>query len=130
MRIVGKDHSKLKFLNMSTQDQKDELHQGNVATEEQIEFASGNKELEKKIVRKVDWKLLPPLSLLMMASFIDRVNIGNARLLGLERDLKMHGTQFNTSLLVFFIPYILLVSVNLASAGHLVPGQCILPFVL
>ncbi|KAK4173742.1 putative transporter [Triangularia setosa] len=42
-------------------------------------------------------------------SFIDRSNIGNARLADLPEDLGIAGvgTQFNLALLVFYIPYIL-----------------------
>lgn len=40
-------------------------------------------------------------------SFIDRSNIGNARIAGLTTDLDMRGTMFNVALLVFYIPYIL-----------------------
>lgn len=41
-------------------------------------------------------------------SFIDRSNIGNARIAGLTDDLHItHGTYFNIALLVFYIPYIL-----------------------
>ena len=45
----------------------------------------------KKLLRKIDWTLLPLLSLLYLLSFLDRANIGNARLAGLETDLKMLG---------------------------------------
>ena len=41
-------------------------------------------------------------------SFIDRSNIGNAKLAGLPEDLGIDtGTSFNVALLVFYIPYIL-----------------------
>lgn len=41
-------------------------------------------------------------------SFIDRSNIGNARIDGLTEDLDMGtGTLFNIALLVFYVPYIL-----------------------
>ena len=41
-------------------------------------------------------------------SFIDRSNIGNARLAGLPQDLGIEsGTSFNLALLVFYVPYIL-----------------------
>jgi MFS family permease len=41
-------------------------------------------------------------------SFIDRSNIGNARIAGLTDDLHITtGTRFNIALLVFYIPYIL-----------------------
>lgn len=62
---------------------------------------------EKKLIRKIDLQLLPILFLMLIAAFLDRINIGNARLFGLESDLKLKGDQFNIALFVFFIPYIL-----------------------
>lgn len=49
----------------------------------------------KRIRRKVDWRLLPLLVLLYTLAFLDRVNIGNARLWRLEEDLGMVGNQYN-----------------------------------
>lgn len=40
-------------------------------------------------------------------SFLDRTNIGNARLFGLEADLKMAGLDYNVVLAVFFPTYVL-----------------------
>ncbi len=40
-------------------------------------------------------------------SFLDRVNIGNARLYGLEDDLGMHGSQYQTAVSLLFVTYIL-----------------------
>lgn len=37
---------------------------------------------EKKLVRKLDLKLIPLLTLLYLLSFIDRANIGNAKIQG------------------------------------------------
>ena len=34
---------------------------------------------EAKLVRKIDWRLLPWLSLLYLLSFLDRTSIGNAK---------------------------------------------------
>lgn len=39
--------------------------------------------------------------------FLDRVNIGNARIQGLEADLKLVGLQFNWTLSIFYIVYLL-----------------------
>jgi MFS family permease len=41
-------------------------------------------------------------------SNISRINIGNARIQGLEKDLNMHGVDYNIALFTFFILYILL----------------------
>jgi hypothetical protein len=38
---------------------------------------------EKKLIRKLDWKLIPWLCLLYLISFLDRTNIGNAKIQGL-----------------------------------------------
>lgn len=42
-----------------------------------------------------------------MLCFIDRINIGNARIQGLEKSLNMKDNDFNVALLVFFPLYIL-----------------------
>jgi hypothetical protein len=56
-------------------------------------------------VRKIDWHLLPPLTLLYILSFIDRSNIGNAKVAGMNDDLGLTGAQYNMALTVFFFPY-------------------------
>ncbi|KAH7161811.1 major facilitator superfamily transporter [Dactylonectria macrodidyma] len=63
--------------------------------------------IDKKLMRKVDWMLIPWLSLLYLLSFLDRTNIGNARLAGMEEDLGMSGRDYNLSLTIFFITYAL-----------------------
>lgn len=50
---------------------------------------------EKKLLRKIDLALIPILWLLFLCAFIDRINIGNARIQGLEKDLKMKGSDYN-----------------------------------
>ncbi|KAF8157195.1 major facilitator superfamily domain-containing protein [Crassisporium funariophilum] len=59
-----------------------------------------------KLLRKMDWNIVPFLSLLYLLSFLDRTNIGNARLAGLESDLKMKGLDYNIALAVFFPWYV------------------------
>ncbi|KAF2197612.1 MFS general substrate transporter, partial [Delitschia confertaspora ATCC 74209] len=65
-------------------------------------------EEEKRILSKVDWRLVPILSLLYLIAFIDRSNIGNAKIAGLTKDLNMHGLQYNTAVTLFFVPYTIL----------------------
>lgn len=52
----------------------------------------------KRLVRKIDWVLLPFLALLYLLSFLDRTNIGNARLAGLEKSLGMEGLNYNVNI--------------------------------
>ncbi|RJE23921.1 MFS transporter [Aspergillus sclerotialis] len=81
--------------------------------EEKIEDAKPTNEPvctkhEERLLRwKCDVHVVPILFVLFLLAFIDRINIGNARLQGLEDDLNMAGHQYNIALFVFFIPYIL-----------------------
>jgi sugar phosphate permease len=61
--------------------------------------------IDKKLVRRLDLILVPWLSLLYLASFLDRTNIGNAKLEGLIPDLHMSPGQYNLALTIFFISY-------------------------
>jgi len=72
-------------------------------------------EAEKKLLLKCDLRVLPPLFVLFLLAFLDRTNIGNARIQGLTKDLDMHGTDYNIALFVFFIPYILFEVQNVLS---------------
>jgi len=47
--------------------------------------------LERRVVRQFDTKVVPWLFGLWLLSFIDRSNIGNARIDGLSKDLKLDG---------------------------------------
>ncbi|GAB1526070.1 hypothetical protein RhiTH_009236 [Rhizoctonia solani] len=61
-----------------------------------------------RLLRKMDWNIVPFLALLYLLSFLDRTNIGNARLAGLEADLGMdkRSLQYNTALAIFFPFYV------------------------
>lgn len=62
---------------------------------------------ERRLSLKIDLHVVPILFVLFMLAFLDRINIGNARLQGLEADLNMSGRDYNVALFIFFIPYIL-----------------------
>ncbi|KAF9206406.1 hypothetical protein BGZ59_011682 [Podila verticillata] len=64
-----------------------------------------DRETEQKIVKKLDWNLLPLLGILYLFSYLDRVNIGNARLFGLEEAMHLTDTQYNIALASFFVAY-------------------------
>jgi fucose permease len=56
---------------------------------------------------KIDLHLVPSLCLLYILAFLDRVNIANARLFSLEKDLHLTGNQYNICLVIFFVPYVI-----------------------
>ena len=61
---------------------------------------------ERKLLWKLDLKLIPWLCLLYLISFLDRTNIGNAKLDGLDTVINLGG-QYNASLSIFFVSYAL-----------------------
>ncbi|KAG2145317.1 MFS general substrate transporter [Suillus bovinus] len=58
-----------------------------------------------RILRKIDWHLLPFVTVFYLLSFLDRANIGNAKVAGMATDLKLTGFRYNIAAAVFFIPY-------------------------
>ncbi|OJJ73480.1 hypothetical protein ASPBRDRAFT_174185 [Aspergillus brasiliensis CBS 101740] len=62
---------------------------------------------EKALLRKLDFRLLPPLTILYLLSFLDRSNVGNARLEGMATEIHMSGDQYLTGLTLYFIGYVL-----------------------
>jgi hypothetical protein len=51
-------------------------------------------------------RILPVLALLFLCSFIDRTNVGNAKILGLEKDINITDKQYAVGLSVFYATYI------------------------
>ncbi|KAI0481787.1 MFS general substrate transporter [Xylaria cf. heliscus] len=68
--------------------------------------------IDSKAARRLRWKIdihiYPILFVLYLFSFLDRINIGNARIEGLTEELELYGNRYNIALFVYFIPYILL----------------------
>ncbi|KAG9091240.1 hypothetical protein FRC07_011887, partial [Ceratobasidium sp. 392] len=85
---------------------------------------------DKRLLRKIDWNLLPLVSLLHLLSFLDRTNFGNAKIAGMEKDLKMKGFDYNIAASVFYITYCAFeIPSNLAmkriGASRWFPGQMV-----
>ncbi|KAH6661984.1 MFS nicotinic acid transporter [Halenospora varia] len=59
----------------------------------------------KKVLRKMDIRLIPMLAILYLLSFLDRSNIGNAKIQGMQTDLKLNGSQYNLCATIFFFTY-------------------------
>ncbi|BGP40847.1 hypothetical protein JCM10449v2_004812 [Rhodotorula kratochvilovae] len=61
---------------------------------------------EAALRRKIDMRVLPIIALLYLFCFIDRANIGNARLAGLEKDLGLKGYDYNILLTALCVAYV------------------------
>ncbi|KAL8674320.1 MAG: hypothetical protein Q9168_001249 [Polycauliona sp. 1 TL-2023] len=65
---------------------------------------------ERRLLAKIDLRVIPVLSILYLLAFLDRTNIANASIFGLQGadgGLNLKNTQYNTALTIFFVPYIL-----------------------
>ncbi|KAI6782784.1 putative MFS transporter [Emericellopsis cladophorae] len=63
---------------------------------------------EDKLVRRIDKFVVPTVMLAYLLCFLDRTNIGNARLFGLEEDLGLKGSEYQIAVAVLFVPYVLI----------------------
>ncbi len=73
------------------------------ATNEVVTFDG---DVSRRIARKYDYRILSVFLLINLFSFIDRANIGNARLLGLQKDLQLAvGLRYNIALMCLFVSY-------------------------
>lgn len=61
---------------------------------------------EKAVLRKFDRRLVLFIALLYMLSFLDRSNIGNARIAGLDTALNLTSSQYSWLLTAFYLSYI------------------------
>ena len=59
-----------------------------------------------RVLHKLDRRLVSFMALLYMLSFLDRSNIGNARIAGLADDLRLSSAQYEWLLWAFYITYI------------------------
>ncbi|KAG5751221.1 hypothetical protein H9Q70_006145 [Fusarium xylarioides] len=63
-------------------------------------------EAEKKLVRKIDLFILPMMWFMYLLSYMDRTNIGNAKIAGMDKDLNLDSNKYSIVLVVFFVGYV------------------------
>lgn len=51
-------------------------------------------------------RLIPVLAILFLCSFLDRTNVGNAKIIGLTQDLGMNDYEYSQGLAVYYATYI------------------------
>jgi len=69
---------------------------------------------ERRLRLKIDLMVVPTVALLYLFCFIDRANIGNAKIAGMDVDLGMEGYDYNGVVAIFYISYIIFeIPVNL-----------------
>ena len=71
---------------------------------EQISYHEG-----RKIIHKIDRRLITALGLMFAVSLMDRTNLGNANIAGMGVDLGLtKGFRYSTIIILFFVPYVIL----------------------
>ncbi|KAL2357407.1 major facilitator superfamily domain-containing protein [Cryomyces antarcticus] len=81
---------------------------GHVATDKYgVSLVHFDPAAESRLRWKIDLYIVPTVALLYLFCFIDRANIGNAKLAGFEKDLGLKGYDYNKVLSVFYISYII-----------------------
>ncbi|RAL01365.1 putative MFS transporter [Aspergillus ibericus CBS 121593] len=63
--------------------------------------------VEARLVRKLDLRVPTLLGFLYLLSLLDRSNIGNAKIAGMEEDLHLTGNRYTWLLTIFYISYTL-----------------------
>ncbi|KAL1413796.1 hypothetical protein Q8F55_001579 [Vanrija albida] len=58
----------------------------------------------KRMVRKMDVRLLPVLSVVYLFNALDRGNLGNAQTDGMDRDIGLVGNQYYLVVTLFYVP--------------------------
>lgn len=79
------------------------------------QIATFPKEIERRVRRKLDWNIMPLITVVYMLSVLDRSNIGNARIAGMQQDLNLTGNKYQWFLTIFYIPCIYPPSPRVAS---------------
>lgn len=63
---------------------------------------------EIRLVRKQDLRIMPVLWFMYFLNYVDRGALSQAKLNTLEKDLDMHGENFNTAVSILVIGYVLM----------------------
>lgn len=111
-------NSKEEIRHIESHNEKDYLDtvphmEGVIASGDDVDIDEGfDPEFVKRTMRKVDWRLIPILSLMYLVSAMDRANLSLARAANkkqMDKDLGLDlGSRYSIATLAFFIPYIIL----------------------
>ena len=99
----GDDHSltpyEEKHLESADRPSSDNVHISSMTAEER-------KALTRRILFKLDIRIIPVMALLFLCSFLDRTNVGNAKVYNMEHDINISDHQYDTCLVIYYAFYI------------------------
>lgn len=65
------------------------------------------RDLEKAVIQKLDWNLIPIVVFTGLLGYLDRSNIGNAKTAGMQEALHLSSAQYQWLLTIFYLSYII-----------------------
>lgn len=91
-------------------DQQEYAVEEKAATDVNVDYSGAHKKTdpaEIKLVKKLDWFIMPTLWSMYWLNYLDRNAIALARLDGLQKDLHLTSSQYSTCVSILFVGYIL-----------------------
>ncbi|KAF9457066.1 MFS general substrate transporter [Collybia nuda] len=62
---------------------------------------------ERRLRRKFDFFILPPLTFMYLCNALDKGNVGNAKTDGWDKDINLTGNQYYILVMIFYVPFCL-----------------------
>ncbi|EXJ91638.1 hypothetical protein A1O3_00188 [Capronia epimyces CBS 606.96] len=62
--------------------------------------------MEKRVIAKFDRWFLPQIFILNLIAYLDRSNVGNAKVFGFAEDLHLKGNEFSNLVTLFYVTYV------------------------
>ncbi|KAH7108375.1 putative high-affinity nicotinic acid transporter [Auriculariales sp. MPI-PUGE-AT-0066] len=72
---------------------------------EMHEIPEPDPEIQRKILRKLDWFMLPLLALFYLCNALDKASLGNAKTNHMDKDLHLVGNQYYQLITAFYAPF-------------------------
>lgn len=81
----------------------DEVEKAEKHFDEDGELLPPTEEEKAAYIRKLDWHMMPVIFIIYMLSVLDRSNLGNAHVAGLDDGIGLVGNQYNLLGTIFYI---------------------------
>lgn len=65
-----------------------------------------DRKTERRLVRKIDMMIIPFICITYLVTYIDKATLGYAAVFGLQKDLKLHGTEYSWLGSIFYFGYL------------------------
>ncbi|KAJ4484736.1 MFS general substrate transporter [Lentinula edodes] len=87
-----------------------ESYRGHSRKDEENEFGSTityDPVVQRSLLRKCDWFILPPLTFMYLCNALDKGNVANAKTDGWDKDIGLTGDQYYLLVMIFYVPFCL-----------------------